>query len=473
MRHSLLILAFLAGALSAADVLAPGTEGQLAIPGCDHPNVLYVPKDYVPGAQMPLILFMHGSGAKPTTWPYKAATGGKGYLIVGLSYGAFPDAGAKGINLGPDGSAAMIAYIDKVRDLVSKTYSVDQKRVILSGLSMGGWGVCAYGFKKELKGRYCGYAILAAGAVDHGFDAAVVKGLPVLVLNGATCFNLQTANNGMPLLENAGAVATQVVLPGEGHVPKGEAMMTALATWLGDMEKMAARGRALAAVTWQRGELAGAQEKAADLNDALGRYLGGQAVIAKADAGKPVLVFCRSSQQGPGGVPSAQAKDTAAVEEAVFSYPTAVGVPAAGRQFTCIDLDLSALEAKANPLLNQTMAPTVVLLGKDRSQIVVLKGKGKLTEAALLAEMRKLLDPTAQAALDARIAATTPILKELQAAQKKQRAKADQVAKLREVPAKDAATRKVKADRIAQEQKALAGIDAEYEALRDKLLAVP
>lgn len=471
LRYLLLALAVCTAA--AADTLAPGGEGPLAVPGCTYPCVLYVPSDYVAGTPTPLIMFMHGSGGKPTTWPFKDATGGKGYLIVGLSYGGLAGAGAQGIQGDPASCTAMIAFIAKVRDQIAATYSVDQQRVVLSGLSMGGWGVNMYGFKPEAKGRFCGYAIIAAGAEPAQGDLSVARGLPVLVLNGQTDPNLPTANKGMPALEQAGAIATQVVLPGEGHVPGNAAIGPPIASWLAGLAAAAARNRALVAVAWTRAELAGAQEKGGDAKAALAHLLSAQPWLAAADPAKPVLIFVRSGLQAADGTLAAPARDSAAVEESVFAYPAAGGVPAASRHVTCFDLDVAKLDAKTHPLLNLGSAPTVILLAKDRSVAAVLKGRAKITEAAVLGELRKLLDPEANAAVDARIAETAPVLKELQAVRKQQAAKQEALAKLRQLPAKDDATRTAKAERIAQETKAMAEIDARYEALRDRLMPKP
>ena len=91
-----------------AQRIAAGQEGDLLVPGSEHPCKLYVPKDYKPGARLPLIIFLHGSGGKPTSWPWKTATGGAGYFIAGLSYGAFPDGGAGGILSDPSSCRNMI-----------------------------------------------------------------------------------------------------------------------------------------------------------------------------------------------------------------------------------------------------------------------------------------------------------------------------------------------------------------------------
>ncbi len=456
----------------AEDRLQPGQEGPLKIADCPHPCVLHVPKDYVAGTRLPLVLFMHGSGGTPTTYPFKDATGGRGYFVVGLSYGGQPDGGAGGIQSDPATVSAMIAFFDRVRATIDATYGIDQKRVFLAGLSMGGWGVNIYGFTKASQGRYRGYGIFAAGARTDA-DLTIAKGYPVLVVNGAQDANLPVANAGMPLLEKAGALAKQVVLDGEGHVPSQAAMNAPISEWLESIEKAEARGRALAAVQWRSGEIVGAPTKKgntdADAQAALGAYLQGQAFMTDVPADQPVLVFCRSRQEAKNGQPSPQAKDSASVDEACFSYPGANGTPAASRYFACVDVNVSAIDAKQNPVLNQTTAPQVILLAKDRSVAAVLKGKAKLTDAALQAEMMKVLDAEASTVVSERMAQAAPVLKELQSLQKKLRAKNDGLAKLREMPAKDAASRKAKSDRIAQEESALKAMDSDYDALRQRL----
>lgn len=236
LRHLIAISVLLSTSLTsalAADKLAPGKEGPLEIPGNSHPSVIYIPKDYKDGVQLPLILFMHGSGGQPTSWPFKTATKGEGYIIVGLAYGGQEDAGKSGIRGDPKTCKGMLEYINQARALVKDTYGINEKQVFLTGLSMGGWGVNMYGLKKEAKGLYRGYAILAAGPEPGpDIDFTVAKGLPVLLLNGEKCPNLAVANKNKPLLEKAGAIVTQVVLEGQGHVPSPQTMDGPLSAWL-------------------------------------------------------------------------------------------------------------------------------------------------------------------------------------------------------------------------------------------------
>lgn len=215
-------------------VLAPGEEGELYVDGSDFPSRVFIPKDYKQGTPLPLILHLHGSGDKPTTAPWRAALEERGAIIVGLSYGAQADGGSGGMVLGdPDSCRSGAAYIEKVRAAVDAQYGIDQERVVLSGFSMGGWGVNYYGFLDSARDRYAAYAIMAAGTTEAPtVDLTVAKGQPVLLLNGSEDAALPSANTGKPLLTKAGAVVTQVVLEGEGHVPSAGAMGEPLRTWL-------------------------------------------------------------------------------------------------------------------------------------------------------------------------------------------------------------------------------------------------
>ena len=449
----------------AVEKLSAGSEGKLAIPGCSFPSVLYVPTDYTPGTRMPLILFMHGSGGSPTTWPFKDATEGKGYLIAGLSYGAFPDAGAGGIKTDPPSCSAMIKFIDQVRAEIDKVYGVDQKHVYLTGLSMGGWGVDFYGFNKEARGRYRGYAIFAAGPRKET-DLSIARGLPVLVLNGEKDPNLAVAKEGVGPLGNAGAIVKQVILPGQPHVPSTESMKPPLKSWLASIEQVDAREKALAAVRWQSGELTGAPEAGLAPTEALGKFMAQQALISGAEADRPIVLFCHSRQEGKNGELAPQAKDSASIEEDVFSFPNAVATPAVGRHFACLRIDVSAIDSKRNPLINQANAPQVILLAKDRMVAAILKGKTKLNDKDVAGEMKKLLEASVQDEIARRIQEWEPLLKDMRELRKKIRAKNESITKIRESVAKD---QKVKDQTIDREQHQLEELVQQLEALRDRL----
>jgi len=460
----LVCTALLNGGVPGQMPIGPGHEGKLEVPGCNHPCVMYVPDDYQPGVRLPLILFLHGSGGKPTSWPWKSATGGKGYLICGLSYGAFGDGGAGGIKSDNNGREAMAQFIDKARDHINKIYGIDQQRVFLTGLSMGGWGVNLYGFLEQARGKYRGYCIMAAGLQGGAaLDLSVTVGLPLLLINGETDANLPHANKGKPAFEKAGAVVTQVVLPGEGHVPSTAAMSTPLKKWLQDIEKADLKKRPLAAIRWKPGQLAGSSEDERRRDVALQLFLRKQDFLKDAEDGKPVLMFCYSTRRGKKDRLTKAAKCSTEQEEASFSFPLACAVPAASRFFTCIKVDISLVDERTDQKLHEGLAPTVILLDKDHT-VVRTYNKSRLRDTVLASEMKKLLTVEQQQSVDARIVETRPVLRQMQTLRKKCWTLEKAIGRLR-TSSRRSSERRLKA-KLAEQ----AELDNQYQELREKLL---
>lgn len=444
--------------------LAPGQEGKLEVPGCHHPCILYVPQDYQRGTRMPLILFMHGSGGKPTSWPWKSATGGKGYLICGLSYGAFPDGGAGGIKTDNKNRQAMAGFIDKVRSQIDKTYGIDQDRVFLTGLSMGGKGVNLYGFLEEARGRYRGYCIMASGLLSGmPLELSVTKGLPILLINGETDANLPAANDGKPTFEKAGALVTQVVLPGQGHVPSVESMSPPLKKWLDDIEKSDLTRRPVVAIHWKSGQLAGSSEDEHRRDHALQLFLSKQDFLRDAEDGKPVLVFCYSTRRGKKDRLTKGAQGSLEQEETCFSFPEACCVPAASKYFTCIKVDISLVDERTDRKLHEGLAPTVILLDKSRTVVRTLN-RCRLRDAALCGEMMKLLTEAQREAVDARIAETRPVLKQMQVLRKRCSSLKRVIDRL------NGSSRQSSERRLKAKQAEQAELDKQYQELCQKLL---
>jgi poly(3-hydroxybutyrate) depolymerase len=444
--------------------LTPGQEGKLEVPGCSHPCILYVPQDYQRGTRLPLIFFMHGSGGKPTSWPWKSATGGKGYLICGLSYGAFADGGAGGIKTDNKSRLAMVEFIDKVRSQIDKTYGIDQDRVILTGLSMGGWGVNLYGFLEEARDKYRGYCIMAAGLRRGGaLDLSVTKGLPLLLINGETDANLPAANEGKPVFEKAGALVTQVVLPGEGHVPSVASMSPPLQKWLDDIDKSDLKNRPLVAIRWKSGQLAGSSEDERRQEHALQLFLSKQDFLKEAEDGKPVLVFCYSTRRGKKDRLTKSARGSLEQEKTCFSFPEACAVPAASRFFTCIKVDISLVDERTDRKLHEGLAPTVILLDRSRT-VVRTYNRSRLRDLVLGNEMKKLLTEAEQQAVDARITQTRPVLKEMQGLKRKSRSLNKTIERLNG-SSRRSAQRRLKVKLAEQEE-----LDNQYQELCQKLL---
>ena len=392
--------------------LAAGQEGALAIPDCAAPGLLYVPSDYEPGKRMPLIVFLHGSGGKPTSWPWRTATAGKGYFIAGLPYGAQADLGAGGILSDDATSLGMAALIDRTRASLDATYGIAQDVVILSGLSMGGWGVNFYGFIEAARGRYAGYAIMAAGPMKQGnVDYSVAEGLPVLLLNGATDQNLASAITGKPQLEAAGARVEQVIIEGQGHVPAVETMAGPLRDWLGSVVDLAARRKGIVAVHWEPAVLTGDLPKTKKLED-LEAFLAVEPWVQKVPEGRPILIFGYSNHRGRGDRPTRAARGSAKAEDELFEFPAACEVPVATRYFSCFRFDLSDREKSASALFNEAAAPFVVLLNGAR-QVVRILDRSDLRTKPFLDQIQCQLDERERAAAAARSDLIRPLLEEL------------------------------------------------------------
>jgi hypothetical protein len=161
-----------------------------------------------------------------------------------------------------------------------------------------------------------------------------------------------------------------------------------------------------------------------------------------------------------------QARESTSVEEDVFSFPNAVATPAVGRRFTCLRVDVSAIDSKHNSLINQANVPQVILLAKDRSVAAILKGRSKLSDKEVAGEMKKLLEETTLDEITRRISTWEPVLKDLRDLRKKIRSKNETIARIRETPAKDP---KVRDQTLEREQKLLEELIKQQETLREKL----
>ncbi len=469
------VLAALALALAplcaqAADAaLKPGQEGPLSIPGGSKPCVLYIPSDYKAEKPFPLILFMHGSGDIPRTAPFRQITGGKGYIVCGLSYGGQADAGAGGIKDDAASVAEATAFIGKVRARIVQTYSVDQTRVILSGLSMGGWGVNLYGFGKDTAKLYAGFCVIAAGPMKAVQDFTPLAGLPVLFLNGANDPNLGASKDDMKRFkDSSGAIATQVVIPGEGHVPDAGKMAKPIMTWLAQVDAQAARDQSLAAVHWTLAKPAGDLDKGSDSKAVLTSWLQGLKEVQHTWTDKPVIIFISAQgQPAPDGTPDASSQ----VLDKAFSYPNALYAPLTARFYNCIQLDVTGVDKAQNRLVNEEAAPMVILLDKDRKIAVQLKGRSHLSDKGLADEMRRLLDKPKVDAIETLAQQVGPILKDMRASTKKLKGLQDQMAQISGARARDPDSQQQKQGELDELQKRLDKERSTYSALCDKLVA--
>ena len=138
---------------------APGAEARIDTPSNDSYMVVYVPSDYSADADWPLIMCYHGARGRPTTWPFRQATAGEGFIVAGLEYGTQTYAsGLRHQNL-----RAEVAHFEAALAQLSGIYSVDIERVFMGGFSQGGYSTTVLG--EHLGERLAGLLVLGAGRV--------------------------------------------------------------------------------------------------------------------------------------------------------------------------------------------------------------------------------------------------------------------------------------------------------------------
>ncbi len=221
----------IAGPLFAADNpekindanFAPGQEARIDVNsklvGIDH-FMVYVPSDYNDKQDWPVIFFYHGQGGQPTTWPFKQITGGRGFVIIGMGY--IPGS-EKPMNEGQ-----YINYLKsqrkcvlEVKKYVSRRLRIDEKRLFVTGSSMGGWNTAAI-LESSAK-VWAGAVILGAGRSPNvrliitDSDRMALRGKSIYIGAGERDFNLDSARKAVVYYERLGAKVTFEEYKGAEH----------------------------------------------------------------------------------------------------------------------------------------------------------------------------------------------------------------------------------------------------------------
>jgi pimeloyl-ACP methyl ester carboxylesterase len=176
--------------------------------------MVYVPEGYDGTKTFPVVLFLHGAGERGDDGITPAQVG-IGPAILGRAGGipavvVFPQARRTWSAGSPDGAAALQAL-----DEVMREYKVDPKRVILTGLSMGGMGSWDIGTAHPE--RFAA-VVPICGSGDRA-SADRLKGLPVWVFCGdadrdETVLNLRSM---VETLRQNGGAARLTEYRGVGH----------------------------------------------------------------------------------------------------------------------------------------------------------------------------------------------------------------------------------------------------------------
>jgi poly(3-hydroxybutyrate) depolymerase len=182
--------------------------------------VVYVPSDYTEEKAWPVIFVYHGMNGTPTTWPFKEATKGKGFIVVGMGYVASEK--------GPMSKGQYINYFKKerrsilaVKRYVSKHLRVDNSRLFVTGYSKGGWHTAAI---LAVSGKVWRGAVIFAAGRSKNVDALstaerrkALRGKSIYIGAGETDPNLDSAKKAASYYERLEAKVTFELFKGEGH----------------------------------------------------------------------------------------------------------------------------------------------------------------------------------------------------------------------------------------------------------------
>ncbi len=202
----------------------PGAEGAR--------YVLHVPSDHDPARAYPLLVFLHGSQVFGTDGRRQLTTGLPSYMRKDPEYLRQHDSSFRQLlivfpqsrtrSFWKDADAELVMAI--VRD-VQAHYKIDAKRIYLTGLSMGGYGVW------NLAMRYPDtWAAIApiCGAGDPA-RAADIKHIPCWCWHGEKDDRVpvQHSREMIAALRAAGGSPRYTELPGVGHGAYGPAYKSA------------------------------------------------------------------------------------------------------------------------------------------------------------------------------------------------------------------------------------------------------
>jgi predicted peptidase len=225
MRRHLLTLAAAIGLAATARAADTGFVDKTykGPDGTEHKYVLFVPHDYKKDTPTPTILFLHGAGE---TKPKEGAkTKGTPKMPVEVGIGPaikkrektfpcltiIPQAPTFGWGAGSAGAKMALGILDEVE----KEYSVDPKRVYLTGLSMGGMGTWSLAVTMPDKWA----AIVPICGRGDPKQAEKIKDLPTWAFHGDAdaSVNASGSRDMIAAVKKAGGDPKYTEYAGVGH----------------------------------------------------------------------------------------------------------------------------------------------------------------------------------------------------------------------------------------------------------------
>ncbi len=152
---------------------------QLNIDGQSRRFIVYCPTDYNPTVRWPLIVFLHGRDERGDDG-WMATTVGLG-PAVRQSPERF-----RGVVLFPQCPVhcwwdGVFRHLDAIITATEATYAVDPQRIVLTGISMGGYGTWRYGASRAK--RFAALMPICGGGDPA--DAPLLARFPIWAFHGA------------------------------------------------------------------------------------------------------------------------------------------------------------------------------------------------------------------------------------------------------------------------------------------------
>jgi acetyl esterase/lipase len=241
-----------------APEVRPGEEFRLPWPAVKREVPVYVPSDYSEARRWPVVLLYHGLNGEPTTELIRHLTGGKGAVVVGMTY-IEPGQVKRNAAQQQAYQAKELEQLERMLDELPRHLRIDRSRVFLAGISRGGWQVSI--FAESAQPRVAGYLILLAGRFPFVREPRPdLSERAIYVGTGENDEANAYARMAAQFFDRCGAAVTWEEFPGRGHevdatAPRLQAWVTLLLTLDGEDRRRAAR-------EWVSERLAKAKESA-------------------------------------------------------------------------------------------------------------------------------------------------------------------------------------------------------------------
>lgn len=183
--------------------------------GKEAKYILFVPHDYKGDKAWPVILFLHGAGETGTDGEKQAKVGlgpairkqEKSFPFIAV----FPQSQKRTWQADSPDAQRALAILAEVR----KTYKVDDKRIYLTGLSMGGYGT--WSLAAKYPDRWAAIVPICGGGNPQ--DAAKIKHIPCWCFHGDAdkAVKVERSRDMIKALKEAGGQPRYDEYPGVGH----------------------------------------------------------------------------------------------------------------------------------------------------------------------------------------------------------------------------------------------------------------